>query len=63
MKTFQQFMEQIPPMDPKPFNVMKSKEQAKGGIAHRRHVHQEIGAAARSQEAAHQARLKSLMTK
>ena len=50
-------------MDPKPFNVMKSKEQAKGGIAHRRHVHQEIGAAARSQEAAHQARLKSLMTK
>lgn len=63
MKTFQQFMEQGPHMDPKPFNIMKAREQAKGGIAHRRHVHQEIGAEARAQETAHQARLKSLMTK
>ena len=63
MKTFQQFMEQIPPMDPKPFNVIKSREQARGGIAHRRHVHQELGAEARAQQAAKQARLKALMSK
>ena len=56
-------MEQGPHMDPKPFNIMKAREQARGGVAHRRHVHQEIGAEARAQEAAHQARLKSLMTK
>lgn len=53
-------LEQDPHMTPTPFNIMKSREQAKGGIKHRTHVHQEIEATARSQEAAHQARLKKL---
>ena len=53
-------LEQSPHMDPTPFNIMKAQAQAKGGIAHRRHVHQEIGAEARRQETAHQRRLAKL---
>lgn len=53
-------LEQTPHMTPTPFNVMKAREQAKGGIRHRVHVHQEIGAEARRQEAAHQKRLSKL---
>lgn len=53
-------LEQDPHMTPTPFNIIKAREQAKGGIKQRTHVHQEIGATARSQEAAHQARLKKL---
>ena len=53
-------LEQSPHMDQTPFNIMKAREQAKGGIRHRIHVHQEIGAEARAQEAAHQRRLSKL---
>lgn len=63
MKTFQQFMEQTPHMNPTPFNVMKAQAQAKGGVAHRKHVHQEIGAEARAQEAAKRARMKAIMSR
>ena len=55
--------EQTPVMDLKPFNVMKAREQARGGIAHRRHVHQEIGAEARAQQTAKRARMKAIMSR
>ena len=63
MKTFQQFMEQIPPMNLKPFNVMKAREQAKGGIAHRKHVHGELAREAGTQQAAKNARIKAIMSR
>lgn len=63
MKTFQQFMEQTPHMNPTPFNTMKAQAQARGGIAHRKHVHQEIGAEARAQEAAKRARMKAILSR
>jgi hypothetical protein len=62
-KSVQKIHEQDPHMTPTPFNVMKAREQAKGGIQHRKHVDQEIGAEARSQEAAKRARMKSIMSR
>jgi len=55
--------EQDPHMNPTPFNVEKMRAQAKGGIAHRRHVHQEIGAEARAQETAKRARMKAILSR
>ena len=55
--------EQTPVMQPTPFNTMKAREQAKGGIAHRRHVHGELAREAGAQQAAKRARLKALMSK
>lgn len=63
MKTFLQFMEQVPNMTPTAFNVMKAKEQAKGGIAHRRHVHQELGAEARAQQAQKRAEMRAILSR
>lgn len=62
MKTFQQFMEQIPHMPPNEYNKQVARRQASQKIAQMRHVHQEIGAEARSQERAKNSRLKSLTT-
>lgn len=62
-KSVQKIHEQDPHMNPTPFNVMKAREQVKGGIQHRRHVHQEIGAEARAQEAAKRARMKTIMSR
>ena len=55
--------EQDPHMTPTPFNVAKAQAQAKGGIAHRRHVHQEIGAEARAQQSAKNARMKAILSR
>jgi hypothetical protein len=63
VKKIEKIEEQDPHMTPTPFNVMKAREQAKGGIAQRRHVHQEIGATAREQEAQHQKRLNKLISR
>ena len=63
MKTFQQFMEQVPTMEPNYYSQQVARRQASQKTAQIKHVHQEIGAEARAQEAAHQARLKALMTK
>lgn len=62
MKTFQQFMEQIPHMIPTEYNKQVAKRQASQKLAQMRHVHQEIGAEARTQQAAKNSRLKSLTT-
>ena len=56
-------LEQTPHMTPTPFNIMKAREQAKGGIKHRVHVHQEIGAEARAQQTAKRARMKAIMSR
>lgn len=56
-------LEQDPHMTPTPFNIMKAREQARGGIAHRRHVHQELAREAGAQQTAKRQRLNKLMSK
>jgi len=58
-------LEQIPPPleRQKPFNVFKAREQAKSGPSHRKHVHSELSRKEGAEEAAHLARLKSIMTR
>ena len=63
MKTFQQFMEQVPTMEPNYYSQQVARRQASQKTAHIKHVHQELGAEARSQEAAKQRRLKSIMSR
>lgn len=55
--------EQTPVMQPTPFNVMKAREQTRGGVSHRRHVHGELARSAGQEQAAKRARLKALMSK
>lgn len=42
MKTFHQFMEQIPHMEPKPVDVMRARQNEINKRQHRRHVHGEL---------------------
>ena len=63
MNTFQQFMEQVPVMKPNYYSQQVAKRQVAQKTAHIKHVHQEIGAEARAQEAAKNARLKSLLSR
>ena len=56
-------MEQTPAMTQTPFNVMKAREQAKGGIRHRTHVHNELAREAGAQQAEKRARLKAIMSR
>lgn len=63
MKTFQQFMEQTPHMEPNYYNQQIARRQVMQKVQQGKHVHQEIGAEARAQQAAKNARLKSLMSK
>ena len=67
MLTFREFLEKLeeqdPHMTPTPFNIIKAREQAKGGIIHRRHVHGELAREAGAQQAAKQARIKSIMSR
>ena len=63
MKTFQQFMEQTPTMEPNLYSQQVARRQAAQKTAHIKHVHQEIGATARTQEAARQRRLKAIMSR
>jgi hypothetical protein len=63
MKTFQQFMEQVPTMEPNYYSQQVARRQASQKTAHIKHVHQELGAEARSQETAKQRRLKSIMSR
>lgn len=55
--------EQSPSMELTPFNIMKAREQAKGGIAHRKHVHGEIAREAGVQQAEKRARIRSIMNR
>jgi hypothetical protein len=63
MKTFHQFMEQVPSMEPNLYSQQVARRQAAQKTAHIKHVHQEIGAESRAQQSAKNARLKSLMTR
>ena len=63
MKTFHQFMEQVPSMEPNLYSQQVARRQATQKTAHIKHVHQELGAEARSQEAAKQRRLKAIMSR
>ena len=55
--------EQSPGMTQTPFNIMKAREQAKGGIRHRTHVHNELAREAEAQQAAKRARMKAIMSR
>ena len=55
--------EQDPHMTPTPFNIMKAREQAKGGIQHRKHVHGEIARETSAQQADKRARIKAILSR
>jgi 50S ribosomal subunit-associated GTPase HflX len=63
MKTFQQFMEQVPEMNPGEYNKQIARRQATQKIAQMKHVHQEIGAEARAQERQKRAEMKAIMSR
>lgn len=63
MKTFRQFMEQSPSMEPNYYSQQVARRQATQKSTQIRQVHQEIGAEARSQQAAKQRRLKAIMNR
>jgi len=62
-KKIEKIEEQDPHMTPTTFNVVKAREQAKGGIQHRKHVHGELAREAGAQQAAKQARIKAIMSR
>lgn len=55
--------EQTPHMNPTPFNVMKARAQASGGMQQRRYAHQDLRTKGRAQEAEHQARMKEILSR
>lgn len=55
--------EQTPTMEPNYYSQQVARRQAAQKTAHIKHVHQELGASARAQEAAKRARLKSIMSR
>ena len=63
MKTFHQFMEQIPAMEPNYYNQQIARRQAAQKIAQIKHVHQEIGAEARAQQSQKRAEMKAIMSR
>ena len=63
MKTFQQFMEQTPAMEPNYYSQQVARRQAAQKTAHIKHVHQEIGAEARAQQAQKRAEMKAIMSR
>jgi len=63
MKTFQQFMEQTPHMEPNEYNKQVARRQASQKVAHSKHVHQELGAEARAQQSAKRAEMKTIMSR
>lgn len=63
MKTFQQFMEQIPSMEPNEYNKQIARRQATQKIAQMKHVYQEIDSEARAQQRQKRAEMKSIMSR
>ena len=63
MKTFQQFMEQTPHMNPNYYSQQVAKRQAAQKTAQIKHVHQELGAEARAQQAQKRAEMKAIMSR
>lgn len=63
MKTFQQFMEQIPEMQPNEYNKQVARRQASQKLAQMKHVHQEIGAEARAQNVQKRSEIKAILSR
>ena len=63
MKTFQQFIEQTPAMEPNLYSKQVAMRQAAQKTAQIKHVHQELGGEARAQQAAKRATLKAIMSR
>lgn len=63
MKTFQQFMEQTPTMEPNLYNKQVAMRQGSQKSSQIKHVHSELGAEARSQQSAQHSRLKAIMSR
>ena len=63
MKTFQQFMEQVPAMEPNFYSQQVARRQAAQKTAQIKHVHSELGAEARAQESAKKARMKAILSR
>ena len=63
MKTFQQFMEQTPTMEPNEYNKQIAMRQATQKSAHIKHVHSELGAEARAQQTAKRAEMRAIMSR
>lgn len=62
-KTIKKIEEQIPTMEPNYYNQQVARRQATQKTAQIKHVHQELGAEARGQQAAKQSRLKSIISR
>ena len=63
MKTFKQFMEQTPTMEPNLYSQQVARRQAAQKTAQIKHVHQEIGAEARAQQLQKRAEMKAIMSR
>jgi hypothetical protein len=63
MKTFKQFMEQTPTMEPDYYNKQIARRQATQKTAQIKHVHQELGAEARAQQSAKRSEVKAIMSR
>ncbi|NBP00165.1 MAG: hypothetical protein EBU90_08550 [Proteobacteria bacterium] len=63
MKTFQQFMEQVPAMEPNFYSQQVARRQATQKTAHIKHVHSELGAEARAQQAAKRANMRAILSR
>ena len=63
MKTFQQFIEQTPTMEPNYYSQQVAKRQAAQKTAHIKHVHSELGAEARAQQSQKRAVMKAIMSR
>jgi hypothetical protein len=62
-KSIKKIEEQTPTMEPNYYNQQVARRQATQKTAQMKHVHQELGAEARGQQAAKQSRLKSIMSR
>lgn len=63
MKTFKQFMEQTPHMEPNFYSQQVARRQAAQKTAQIKHVHQELGAEARAQQSQKRAEIKAIMSR
>ena len=55
--------EQTPTMEPNLYSQQVAKRQVAQKTAHIKHVHQELGAEARAQEASKRARMKAILSR
>ena len=63
MKTFRQFMEQTPSMEPNYYNQQVARRQASQKSAQIKHVHQELGSEARAQQSQKRAEMRAIMSR